>query len=161
MTIRKGDYHPPAESLLAGVGGMVATGPFRVFFGADLLPQRDESGVVRELRCIAFHVVPEAGVQRGGEDVHETMIQRFPAGLRVQFLRVASACANDGVSVVARVDDNLPNSIEVGKFASKSEGEINPRLGLVFGGMFLGIGIENPPAWLPGRRQRNIVRGAG
>src|ERR1035438_8333356 len=129
MAIRKGDYHPPAESLLAWIGGMVATGPFRVFFGADLVPHADESGVVRELRCIAFHVVPEAGVQRGGEDVHEAMVQRFSAGLRVQLLRVAGAGADDGVGVVARVDDNLPNSIDVGKLAAEAAGEMNPQIG--------------------------------
>src|ERR1039458_4282210 len=139
----KADDYPPAESLLPRVGRVIAVGPFRVFLGADLMPQIDESGIVREFRRVTLHVVPEAGVQRGGEDVHEAMVQRFPAGLRVQLLRVAGAGADDGVGVVARVDDNLPNSIELRKLAAQAEGEINPRLGLVFGGMFLGRSEEH------------------
>src|ERR1035441_3689099 len=160
MAIRKCDYHPPAESLLARVGRVIAVGPFRVFLGADLMPQGDESGIAHEFRRVTLHVMPEAGVQRRGEDVHEAVVERFAAGLRVQLLRVAGAGADDGVGVVAGMDNDLPNSLEIGNLAAKAEGEINPRLGLVFGGMLLGIGIEYLAARLPRRRQWNIIRGA-
>src|ERR1035441_2257096 len=63
MAIRKGDYHPPAESLLARVGRVIAVGPFRVFLGADLMPQGDESGIAHEFRRVTLHVMPEAGAQ--------------------------------------------------------------------------------------------------
>src|ERR1035437_9718604 len=96
MSVRKSDHPLPAESLLARGGGGIATGPFRAFCGTDLLPQCDEGGIAHEFRRVAPHVMPKASVQRGGEDVHEAVVERFAAGLRVQLLRVAGTGGDDG-----------------------------------------------------------------
>ena len=58
-------------------------------------------------RGVAVHVVPAPVLQGDREDVHDAVIQRLAAGLRVHLLRIVRAGADHIVRVVAGVDDDL------------------------------------------------------
>src|SRR5262249_24418816 len=84
-------------------------------------------------------------------------VEGFAVGVGVELLRIVRAAGNDDVRVVAGVNRHLTDSTQVGNLFAEPEGEINPRLGLVLGGMFLGVGIEAGPARLTGRGQRLFI----
>jgi hypothetical protein len=69
--------------------------------------------------------MPAAVLQGHGENVHDRMIQRFSAGVRIEFLRIGSARADHAVRVVARVNDYLFDLREVRNLLSHPKGEIN------------------------------------
>ena len=159
FSVRECNGDTPAEGLLAGVAAMVAACPFRVLFGANAVPESHELGVMHEVRRITPEVMPEAGEQRSGKDVHDAVVKSFTAGGWIHLLRVARADADNGVRVMAGPNDNFPNGVEVGDLAAKTERQVNPGLGLVFGRVLFGKGLENRAAGLAGRRQRHVISG--
>ena len=97
--------------------------------------------------------------KRRRKDKHDAVVERFAAGIRVGFLRVACARANDKMRMMARVQDDFADGFQVGNLFAQLEREINPRLRLIFGGMFLRVGIKNGAARFARRGQRNFVTG--
>jgi hypothetical protein len=57
-------------------------------------------------------MVPVSVLKRHGKDIQNTVIQGFPAGRRIHFLRVAGAGADDRMRVMAGVDHNAFDVIE-------------------------------------------------
>ena len=78
VTVLEGDDGLGAERLLGGIGGVIATGPLRVFDGGDLAPQLDRVGPVRALGRVRPFVMPGAVLQSDGEDVHHRVVQGLP-----------------------------------------------------------------------------------
>jgi hypothetical protein len=62
-------------------------------------------------------VVPAAVLQGDGEDVHDGMVQRLAAGLRVHLLRVVRPGPDHVVGVVGGVDGDLLDRVEVRIFS--------------------------------------------
>ena len=136
---------------------MVFAGPFRIFAGFDLVPEPDGIGAARPLRRVAIHMVPTAILQRDGEDIHDGMVQRLAARLRVHLLRVIRPGADHVMGVMAGMDDDLLNRFHIRDLFAHAEGQVNQRLGLVFGRMFLGVGIKDGPLGFARFRQRHFV----
>ena len=109
------------------------------------------------LRRIAVHVVPGAVLQRDGEDIHDRVIQRLAAGVRVHLLRIVGAGADHRVGVVAGVDDDLFHRLQVGDLLAHAERQVDQRLRLVFRAMLLGEAVEDRPLRFARRRQRHLV----
>ena len=136
---------------------MVFAGPFRFFAGFDLVPEPDGIGAARPLRRVAIHMVPTAILQRDREDIHDGVIQRLAARLRVHLLRVIRPGANHIMGVVAGMDDDLFDRIHILDLLPHAKGQVNQRLGLVFGGMLLGVGIKDRALGLARFRERHFV----
>ncbi len=112
---------------------MIASRPFRILARRNFFPKRDNVRVLHDFWRIAFDMVPKASVQRRCEDKHDAVIERFTAGIRVGFLRVARAGTNDKMGVMACMQGNFADGFEVGNLLAQFECEINPRLRLIFG----------------------------
>ena len=136
---------------------MVFAGPFRIFAGFDLVPKAHGISPARPLRRVAIHMVPAAILQRDGEDIHDGMVQRLAARLRVHLLRVIRPGADHVMGVMAGMDDDLFNRFHIRDLFAHAEGQVNQRLGLVFGRMFLGVGIKDGPLGFARFRQRHFV----
>ena len=136
---------------------MVFAGPFRIFAGFDLVPKAHGISPARPLRRVAIHMVPAAILKGDGENIHDGMVQRLAARLRVHLLRVIRPGADHVMGVVAGMDDDLLNRIHIRDLFAHAEGQVNQRLGLVFGRMFLGVGIKNGALGFARFRQRHFV----
>src|SRR3546814_3961744 len=71
------------------------------------------------------------------------MIERFAARLRVHLLRVVRAGADHIMGVVAGLYQHAFDLREIADLRSHPLGEVDQRLALIFGGIFLGVGVEN------------------
>ena len=78
-------------------------------------------------------MVPAAVLQRDGEDVHDGMIERLAAGLRVHLLRIVGAGADHEMRVMAGVDDDASRFLRGRRSSSRMRREIDQRLALIFG----------------------------
>ena len=122
------DFDAAAECLLVWIGGQIAALPLRIFPGFDLVPQPHGVGAAGAARRVAVHVMPAPILQGDGEDVHDRVIQRFPTCLRVHLLRVVGAGTDHGMRVVAGVDDDPLDLIEIGNLLSHAERQVDQRL---------------------------------
>ena len=64
----------------------------------------------RAFRCVALDVMPAAILKSHGEDIHDGMVEGFPAGFWIEFLWIIRAGANHVVRVVAGMDDDFFDS---------------------------------------------------
>ena len=79
----EGDDDPAAERLLRRVGRVVAPRPLRVLVRGHLVPQGNRARPGRAVAGVRRLVVPAAVLERDGEDVHDRVVERLAAGLRV------------------------------------------------------------------------------
>jgi hypothetical protein len=102
-------------------------------------------------------MMPAAVLQGDGEDVHDRVVERLPAGLRVHLLRVVGAGADDVVGVVAGVQTMIFSIASWSPILPHAlEGEVDQRLALVLGRMLLGVGVEDGALGLALLRQRHF-----
>lgn len=106
-------------------------------------------------------MVPGAVLQRHGEDVHDAVVERLAAGVRIVLLRIARAGADHVVRVVARVDDDFLDLLEVVDFLPHAEGQVDQRLRLVLGGVLLRVGFQNLAARLARLGQPDLIDASG
>ena len=85
------------------------------------------------------------------------MVQRLAARLRVHLLRVIRPGADHVMGVVAGMDDDLLNRFHIRDLFAHAKGQVNQRLALVFGRMFLGVGIKDGALGFARFRQRHFV----
>ena len=102
-------------------------------------------------------MVPTAILQGDREDIHDGVIQRLTARLRVHLLRVIGAGADHVMGVMAGMDDDFLNRLHILDLLTHAKGQVNQRLGLVFGRVFLGVGIKDRALGLARFRQRHFV----
>lgn len=102
-------------------------------------------------------MVPTAILQRDRENIHDRMVERFPAGLGVHLLRVVGAGTDDIMRMMAGVDHDALDPCEIANLRSHPAREIDQSLALIFGRMLLGVGIENRPLGFAFFRQRDGV----
>ncbi len=157
MSVRDGDLiadrvavlqhyrHMAAKRFHFGIAAVIAGGPQRVFDGADLVPKAHRVRPAGALGGIGGLVVPAAVLQGDREDVHDRMIQRFPAGLRVHFLRIIGPGADHIVGVMAGMDDDFAHPGQVADARAQPPRQTDQRLALVLGGMLLGIRLQDRP----------------
>ena len=88
-------------------------------------------------------MVPFPVLQRDGEDVHDAVVEGFTACVGVHLLRIARPGADHVVSVMAGVQDDAVDRLEVGDPLAHAEGEVDDRLALILGRMLLGVGFED------------------
>ncbi len=151
------DLNARAEGFIVGVQRVIAPGPFRVLAGLDFVPEPHGFGAVGAFGGVGGFVIPDTILQGDREDIHDGMIQRLAAGFGVHFLRVVGAGADDVMGVVRGVDDDALDGLDVRDALAHSEGEVDQRLGLVFGGMFLGVAVQDRALGLAGGGQRHVV----
>ena len=103
---------PPKASRRVGRGGSGGSTPGPRPCGS-CCHSATVSGAVRALGGVRALVVPAAVLQRDREDVHQRVVQGLPAGRRVELLRVASAGADHVVGVVAGVEHDRRDLLQV------------------------------------------------
>ncbi len=157
LTALERDLGSGTECLLCGVGRVVAAGPLGVFDGGDLAPQLDGVGPVRALGCVGPLVVPGAVLQGDGEDVHHRVVQRLAGGIRIELLRVVGSGADHDVGVVAGVQHDRRDLIEVADALAHPAGQVDRGLALVLRGVFLGVAVQDGALRLAGSGQRHLV----
>ncbi len=140
---------------------MVAAGPLGVLGRLDLVPQGHGLGTSRAFGRVRVLVVPAAVLERHGEDVHDRVVEGLPAGLRIHLLRIVGAGADDVVGVVGGVDDDALDRRQVLDLPAELAGQVDERLRLVFGGVLLGVGVEDRALGLALGRQRDRVACVG
>ena len=151
------DDDAAAKGLFLRVVAVIATRPLRVFHRGNLVPECDGLIAVGAFRRIGFLVVPAAVFERDGEDVHDGVIERFAAGLRVHLLRIIGASADHIMGVMAGVDDDALDLRQSADLRPHATRQINQRLALILGGMLLGVGVEDRALRLALFRQRHDV----
>ena len=85
------------------------------------------------------------------------MIERLAARLRVHLLGIIRPGADHVMRVMAGMDDDLLNRIHILDLLAHAKGQVNQRLGLVFGRVFLGVGIKDGALGFARFRQRHFV----
>ena len=104
--------------------------------------------------------MPAAVFERDRKNIHDRMVERFAARLRIHLLRIVGAGADHVVGVVAGVDDDAFDLREVADLRSQPAREVDQGLALIFGRVFLGVGVENGALGLALLRQRHrVLRG--
>src|SRR5579863_6194290 len=156
-TALEGNDDPAPKRFFFGIMAMIALGPAAIFDGRYLAPERDCIRPCGTFRCVGFLMVPAAILQRDRENIHDRVVERFAAGLRVHLLRIVGAGADHVVRVMAGMDDDTLDPREIADLRSHPAREIDQSLALVFGRMLLGVGIENRPLRLTLLRQRDDV----
>ena len=68
---------------------------------------------LRALGCVRAFVVPRAVLQRDREDVHHRVVERLTAGERIELLRIVRAGADHDVGVVAGVQHDRRDLVQV------------------------------------------------
>ena len=106
-------------------------------------------------------MMPRAILQRDGEDIHDRMIQGFAAGLRVHLLRIVGAGTNHVVRMVAGVDHDLFDGVKVIDAFAHAESQIDQRLRLILGAVFLGIAVHDGALGFTGCGQRHDIMTLG
>ncbi|MDI2035581.1 hypothetical protein PJL15_02713 [Paenarthrobacter nitroguajacolicus] len=162
--IREGDFHGSAEGFFCDVQGVVAAGPFGVFDGGDFVPEVHGVRAGGAFGGVGVNVVPGPVLQGDGEDVGDGVVQGFPGRGGGVLLGVVRARADDVVGVVAGLDEHRGHVGGVGGFGVfvvEFPGEVDPGLGLVFGGVFLGVGVQDGALGFTGKRQGYFVGGVG
>src|SRR5215471_18989942 len=81
----------PTKRLFSRVKAVIAPGPLGGFLCANFPPESCKLRVMYQCRRVAIYVVPETCVERGSEDIHDTVVKRFAGGARIEFLRVPGA----------------------------------------------------------------------
>ena len=107
-------------------------------------------------------MVPGAVLQGNGENVGNRVVQGLTAGRRIVLLRIVGARTDDVVGVVAGLDQHRLDVRGLGGFGMLTvqfAGQVDPGLGLVLGGVFLGVGIQDGALGLAYLRQRHLVGG--
>jgi hypothetical protein len=160
-TVLEFDLHTAAEGLLVRVDRVVAAGPLGILGGLDLVPQLDGVGPGGTLGSVGVLVVPALVLHRHGEDVHDRVVERLTAGLRIHLLRVVGAGADDVVGVVRGVDDDALDLRQVLDLTAELAGEVDERLRLVLGRVLLGVCVEDGALGLSLTRKRDGVAGLG
>src|SRR6202021_1578551 len=76
---------------------------------------------------------------------------------------VAGTGADHVMGVMAGVQHDGRNLVEIADAHPQPAGQVDGRLALVFGGMLFGVAVQDGPLGLPRRRQRHLggVLGAG
>ena len=77
------------------------------------------------------------------------------------FCGIAGPGADHVVGVMAGMEDDAVDRLEVGDAIAHAEGEVDDRLALILGRMLLGVGFEDRALGLPGGRKRHGIFGVG
>src|SRR5712691_9498859 len=100
------DLNSSTESSFGGVGRMIAASPLFVFPSFDAAPEPNRIRAAGAFRRVALNMMPAAILKSHGEDIHDGMIESFPAGFWIELLRIVRAGADHVVCVVAGMDDH-------------------------------------------------------
>src|SRR5699024_141878 len=141
-----GDLYRTAEGLFVEVQRVVAASPFRIFYGRDLVPQFNGVFTLRTLWSIRINVVPCAILQCDREDVHDRVVQGFAGCGGIHLFWVVGSGTDHVVGVVGGLNQNGLNIGRIGGFRMflvQFTCQVDPGLCLVFGGVFLGVRIQD------------------
>ena len=79
----------------------------------ELLTVEGPRGITDRIRTagafwrVTLDVVPASVLKSDSEDIHDGMIESFPAGFWIELLRIVCARTNHAMCVVAGMDDHL------------------------------------------------------
>ena len=144
----------PPNAFSSGFTRVVAAGPFRVFDGRDLLPERDLSAACRTSSGAYHSLWCQKPSCRAAAKMYMSQwssVSRLARG--VVLLRIVGAAA-DHVWVWWLVCSTIDAMAAVAQLAvarsCELPGQVDPRLRLVLRGVLLGIGVENRALGLAG-----------
>src|ERR1700691_1268514 len=156
-TALEGDDDPAPKRFFLGIMAVIALGPADIFDSRYLVPERDCFWTRGALGRVGFVVVPTAILQRDCENIHDRVVKRFPARLRVHLLRIVGAGADHIMRMMTGMDHDALDPCEIADLRSQPPREINQSLALIFGRVLFRIGIENRQLGLTMPGQQDAV----
>src|ERR1700732_2939064 len=93
------DLNASAEGFFGVVDRVVSASPLFVIPSFNAAPEPDSIRAAGAFRRVALDMVPAAILQSHGEDIHDGMIESFPAGHRIELLRIVRTRGNNRLRV--------------------------------------------------------------
>ena len=120
---------------------VIALRPFRVLDRGNTVPQFHGVRSLGTFGRVGIDVMPCLVLQRDRKDIHDRMIKRFAAGGGIHLLRIAGPGANYVVGMMAGLNDDVVDGLEIRNLRTHLARQVDQRLALVFRRVFLGIGF--------------------
>src|SRR5262249_30418256 len=112
------------KCLLGWIGREIAALPLGILTRLDLVPEPHGVGASCATRRIAVNMMPAPVLKGDSEDVHDRVVERLAARLWVHLLRIVGTGAYHCVRVVAGVDYDLLDLLQIGDLLAHAEGEV-------------------------------------